>query len=169
MCIPLTLARLAHYPIVPRTPDSARYGPQAPSPRRAGRKVQPLAVRSHRSGGLTDRRPRSEVDLRGGLVGSARPTPQWSAWDVDIRCVMRDDPCMRTTLDIDDDVLEAAKEIASARRLTAGQVLSELARRGLEPARVESRVRNGVPLLPQRPPGAPRPTMTRVNNLRDDA
>ena len=38
---------------------------------------------------------------------------------------------MRTTLDIDDDVLQAAKELARAERKTAGQVLSELARRAL--------------------------------------
>jgi hypothetical protein len=38
---------------------------------------------------------------------------------------------MRTTLDIDDDILQAAKELARAERKTAGQVLSELARRGL--------------------------------------
>jgi hypothetical protein len=38
---------------------------------------------------------------------------------------------MRTTLDIDDDILQAAKEIARAERKTAGQVLSELARKGL--------------------------------------
>ncbi len=38
---------------------------------------------------------------------------------------------MRTTLDIDDDVLQAAKELARAEKKTAGQVLSELARRGL--------------------------------------
>jgi hypothetical protein len=38
---------------------------------------------------------------------------------------------MRTTLDIDDDILQAAKEIARAQRKTAGQVISELARKGL--------------------------------------
>jgi hypothetical protein len=38
---------------------------------------------------------------------------------------------MRTTLDIDDDVLEAAKELAKAEKKTAGQVVSDLARRGL--------------------------------------
>lgn len=42
---------------------------------------------------------------------------------------------MRTTLDIDDEVLRAAKEIARQRRSTAGKVISELARRALtEPA-----------------------------------
>jgi hypothetical protein len=79
---------------------------------------------------------------------------------------MRDDLFVRTTLDLDDDVLQAAKEIAAARRLTAGQVLSELVRKALEPAPA-GRVRNGVPLLPGRPPGAPRSTMKRVNELRD--
>lgn len=38
---------------------------------------------------------------------------------------------MRTTLDIDDDVLIAAKERARAEGRTAGAVLSELARQGL--------------------------------------
>jgi hypothetical protein len=38
---------------------------------------------------------------------------------------------MRTTLDIDDDILQAAKELAKAEGKTAGQVLSELARKGL--------------------------------------
>jgi hypothetical protein len=38
---------------------------------------------------------------------------------------------MRTTLDLDDDVLASAKEIARRENKTAGQVLSELARRAL--------------------------------------
>jgi hypothetical protein len=38
---------------------------------------------------------------------------------------------MRTTLDIEDDVLVAAKELARSERKTAGRVLSELARAGL--------------------------------------
>lgn len=38
---------------------------------------------------------------------------------------------MRTTLDIDDDVLMAAKERARRERRSAGSVLSDLARRGL--------------------------------------
>jgi hypothetical protein len=38
---------------------------------------------------------------------------------------------MRTTLDIDDDVLQAAKEQAKYENKTAGQVLSDLARRGI--------------------------------------
>lgn len=80
---------------------------------------------------------------------------------------MRDDPAMRTTLDIDDDVLQAAKELAALRGMTAGQVVSDLARRALSPSGAH-RMRNGVPLLPRRPAGRPRPTMKLVNDLRDD-
>jgi hypothetical protein len=74
---------------------------------------------------------------------------------------------MRTTLDLDEDVLLAAKELALAEGTTAGKVLSALARRGLIPARA-ARVRHGVPLLPHRANGSPRPTMKLVNDLRDD-
>lgn len=81
--------------------------------------------------------------------------------------MMRDGRPMRTTLDIDDDVLQAAKELAALHGKTAGQVVSELARRALTPATTR-RLRNGVPVLPRRPAGSPRPTMRLVNELRDD-
>jgi hypothetical protein len=38
---------------------------------------------------------------------------------------------MRTTLDIDDDVLTAAKELARGQNTTAGRVISDLARQAL--------------------------------------
>ena len=38
---------------------------------------------------------------------------------------------MRTTLDIANDVLQAAKELARREKKTAGEVISELARRAL--------------------------------------
>ena len=38
---------------------------------------------------------------------------------------------MRTTLDIEDDVLSAAKALARREKKSAGQVISELARKGL--------------------------------------
>ena len=44
-------------------------------------------------------------------------------------------PPVRTTLDLDDDVLASAKEIARRENKTAGQVLSELARRALTQGR----------------------------------
>lgn len=80
---------------------------------------------------------------------------------------MRDDLAVRTTLDIDEDVLQAAKELAELRGSTAGKILSELARKGLEPTR-EARVRNGVPLMPRQAVGIPKMTMARVNELRDE-
>lgn len=79
---------------------------------------------------------------------------------------MRDADMVRTTLDIDDDVLMAAKELALAHGLTAGKVLSGLARKGLEGPKKAAKVRNGVPILPSRPGAAPR-TMALVNRLRD--
>lgn len=38
---------------------------------------------------------------------------------------------MRTTLDIDNDVLQAAKELARQQHKTAGQIVSELLRKSL--------------------------------------
>ena len=61
---------------------------------------------------------------------------------------------MRTTLDIEDDVLQAAKELAQREGSTAGQVISTLARRGLAaPAanrKGQGGVRSGVPVLASR-------------------
>jgi hypothetical protein len=74
---------------------------------------------------------------------------------------------VRTTLDIDDDVLQVAKELASARQSTAGKVLSELARKALEPE-APVRLLNGVPVLPHRARDAERPTMKRVDALLDE-
>jgi hypothetical protein len=57
---------------------------------------------------------------------------------------------MRTTLDIDDDVLGAVKELAAHEKTTAGKVLSDLARRSLcPPAGAEPEYRNGFRLLPR--------------------
>jgi hypothetical protein len=75
---------------------------------------------------------------------------------------------MRTTLDIDEDVLQAAKELAAARKSTTGKILSELARRALELPRTSAvRRRHGVPLLPPRQGELP-VTMEMVSSLRDD-
>jgi len=57
---------------------------------------------------------------------------------------------MRTTLDIDLDILEAAKEIAAHRKRTAGQILSELARKALVThiPTTKPTVLNGFDVLP---------------------
>ena len=75
---------------------------------------------------------------------------------------------MRTTLDIDDDILAAVKEIAEVRRSTAGKVISDLARKGLQPAPQTVRIKNGVPLFPPRPPGSPVITVEMIKRLQED-
>ena len=52
---------------------------------------------------------------------------------------------MRTTLDIDDDVLDAARELARERGQSIGALISALARAGLRPQSVE--VVEGLPLI----------------------
>lgn len=58
---------------------------------------------------------------------------------------------MRTTLDIDEDVLAVAKELAIARKSTAGQVISDLARQALTKvsSEAEPAYRGGFRLLPR--------------------
>ena len=75
---------------------------------------------------------------------------------------------MRTTLTIDDDVLQVAKELAARQKRSVGEVISELARRGVMPKAVSSsRERNGVPLLQGRRSAQP-VTLELVNKLRDE-
>lgn len=59
---------------------------------------------------------------------------------------------MRTTLELDDDVVAAARELAAAEKRSLGSVVSDLVRRGLAPARVDAdgdlpvvRVPDGTP------------------------
>ena len=58
---------------------------------------------------------------------------------------------MRTTLNIDDDVLSAVKELSSLSGRTLGEVLSDLARAALTRNVEEAAIRNGVPLLDSTP------------------
>ncbi|WP_027232291.1 hypothetical protein [Phyllobacterium sp. UNC302MFCol5.2] len=74
---------------------------------------------------------------------------------------------MRTTLAIDDDVLAAAKGLAERQRKTVGEVISTLARKGLQAPTARQATRNGVPLLPAGNNSTP-VTMELVNQLRDE-
>jgi hypothetical protein len=74
---------------------------------------------------------------------------------------------VRTTLEIDDDLLKAMKRIAAEKKTSVGRVLSDLARQAIASDEGE-RVRNGVPLLPPRPKGSPLLTIDEVNRLRDE-
>ena len=60
---------------------------------------------------------------------------------------------MRTTLDVESDVLDAARALAVARGVSVGAALSELARRGVA-ARTPLNTRNGFPVF-QVPVGTP--------------
>lgn len=73
---------------------------------------------------------------------------------------------MRTTLELDDDLVNVAKQLANQRDMTMGQVVSELVRKALEP-KAAPRMRNGVPLFTPKP-GARKPHLALVNRLRDD-
>ena len=73
---------------------------------------------------------------------------------------------MRTTLDIDDELLLVVKEIAQLRKVTAGSVVSSLLRGSLQPREFKLEYHNGVPLLPRRPNG-PAVTVEIVNRLLD--
>lgn len=55
---------------------------------------------------------------------------------------------MRTTIDIEDDVLAAAKERARLQGVTLGVVITQLIRRGLEPAKsTPVEMVDGIPML----------------------
>lgn len=74
---------------------------------------------------------------------------------------------MRTTITIDDDLLEAAKALAAQRKTSIGQVLSELIRKGLT---AEARIacgEGGFPVFSA--PAAARPiTLETLKQAEDD-
>ena len=72
---------------------------------------------------------------------------------------------MRTTLELDDDLLAEARKLAKERGATLGQTISDLARQSLMTK--APKMRNGVPLLTP-VPGAPRADLELVNRLRDE-
>ncbi len=72
---------------------------------------------------------------------------------------------MRTTLDIDDDVMAAARELASDSSRSLGTVVSDLARRGLTPARVEAE--GAMPVI-RVPVGTPAITPEMVRRALDE-
>jgi hypothetical protein len=61
---------------------------------------------------------------------------------------------MRTTLELDDDLLAAARQLAQKRGVTLGRIISELAWQSLA-ATAPPKFRNGAEIFVSRP-GAPR-------------
>ncbi|HEY5330681.1 MAG TPA: hypothetical protein VIJ79_12405 [Acidobacteriaceae bacterium] len=73
---------------------------------------------------------------------------------------------MQTTLTIDDDVLQAAEEIAAQKKTPVGKVISDLTRQALSPVGPPYEIRDGIPVLAIRDPTPV--TLELVNQLRDE-
>ncbi len=68
-------------------------------------------------------------------------------------------------MNLDDDVVAAARELAAEERRSLGAVISELARRGLTPARVEAD--GDLPVI-RVPAGTPPITPQMVRRVLDE-
>ena len=75
---------------------------------------------------------------------------------------------MRTTLQLDEDVLAAARALAERQGRSLGEVVSELARKGLAPVAKAPKFRTGIRLMPVCPDARPM-TLDEINALRDEA
>jgi len=71
---------------------------------------------------------------------------------------------MRTTLNLDPEVLTKVRILAKQRGVPLGIVVSELIRNALSPRETQS-IRNGVPIFP--PSEGPPPDLDLVSRLRD--
>ena len=80
---------------------------------------------------------------------------------------MRDDPALRTTLDLDDDVLQAAKEMAEVAANHCRESAVGPGRKALGPPAANAYAT--VCRCAHASGDAPRPTMKLVNELRDEA
>ena len=74
---------------------------------------------------------------------------------------------MRTTLNIDDEILEVARSLADERSTSVGAALSHLARRGLQQQPASRETRNGFPLFNVSRDSTPL-TLDRVKRHEDD-
>jgi hypothetical protein len=72
---------------------------------------------------------------------------------------------MRTTLSLDDDVVEIAKDYAAVKNLSLGAAVSDLVRKGIK-APMPIRMVNGLAVF-DLPPGSPIVTSERVKEILD--
>ena len=76
---------------------------------------------------------------------------------------------MRTTLEIENDVLEVAKDLARHQRVSLGKAVSQLLRKGIQsPDRGQTIRKNGLRIV-HRPANATPVTLETVNRIRDEA
>ena len=74
---------------------------------------------------------------------------------------------MRTTLTLDDELLEAARQMAEAQSKTLGEVVSDLLRKALTPLSTPPIYRNGILLVPRRA-DAPPSTLEMIRRLDEE-
>jgi hypothetical protein len=74
---------------------------------------------------------------------------------------------MRTTLDIEDDVLEIAKGVARHQCVSLGKAVTLLIRKGIQPLEQKTILRNGLRVI-RRSSAASPVTLEIVNKLRDE-
>lgn len=72
---------------------------------------------------------------------------------------------MRTTLTLDDDIFQIAKDYAESRSIGLGKAVSELVRRGSS-LPMPTRIVNGLHVF-NPPPGSPIVTSKNVRDLQD--
>jgi hypothetical protein len=73
---------------------------------------------------------------------------------------------MRTTLNLDDDVLEMVRHYSEARSMALGKAASELVRRGFS-SPTPTRMVNGIVVF-DLPPDSPKITTERVRELESE-
>jgi hypothetical protein len=74
---------------------------------------------------------------------------------------------MRTTLTIDDDLLEAAKSLATQKKIPLGKAVSELIRKGMQRGPVVRTKKGGFPVFSQ-PKNARILTLEAVKKAEED-
>jgi hypothetical protein len=73
---------------------------------------------------------------------------------------------MRTTLSLDDDVVEIVRDYAAVKNLSLGAAVSDLVRKGIE-APLRIRMKNGLAVM-DLPPNSPVVTAEHVRRLMDE-
>jgi len=74
---------------------------------------------------------------------------------------------MRTTVNIEDEILEAARVLAAERRVSIGTVISDLARKGLYQAEETPCRKKGFPVFKVSPASTPL-TLERVKSFEEE-
>jgi len=74
---------------------------------------------------------------------------------------------VRTTLEIEDDVLEVAKDLARHQCVSLGKAVSQLLRKGIQSPDRGQTIRNGLRIV-QRTSNATPVTLEKVNQMMDE-